>query len=162
IGRPYANTRAVVLDGRGRVQPVGVPGELHVGGAGLARGYLNRPDLTAEKFIPDPDRPGERLYKTGDLARVLPTGQVELLGRTDHQVKVRGFRIELGEIEATLTKHPAVKDAAVATHADGRAGKRLVAYLVLKDDVPAPSATDLRAFLGGKLPEYMVPAVYVP
>jgi len=162
IGRPYVNQRLYVLDSRLNPQPVGVPGELHVGGVCLARGYLNRPALTAEKFIDDPFHPGERLYKSGDLARVLPTGDVELLGRTDQQVKVRGFRIELGEIEATLTKHPAVKDAAVAAQSDDRGGKRLVAYLVLKDDAPAPSATDLRAFLGGNLPEYMVPAVYLP
>ncbi|HEY1381010.1 MAG TPA: condensation domain-containing protein, partial [Gemmataceae bacterium] len=162
VGRPYANNRAVVLDGRGRVQPVGVPGELYVGGAGLARGYLNRPDLTAERFVPDPDRPGERLYRTGDLARLLPNGQFELLGRTDTQVKVRGFRIELTEIEATLTQHSAVRDAAVVAVDDGRGVKRLVAYVVPADGVPAPSATDLRAFVGGKLPEYMVPGVFVP
>jgi amino acid adenylation domain-containing protein/thioester reductase-like protein len=162
IGRPYVNQRLYVLDARLNPQPVGVPGELHVGGVCLARGYLNRPELTAEKFIPDPFRPGERLYKSGDLARLLPSGDIELLGRTDHQVKVRGFRIEPGEIEATLTKHPAVKDAAVAAHADGRSGKRLVAYLVLRDEAAAPSATNLRAFLGGKLPDYMVPAIYIP
>jgi amino acid adenylation domain-containing protein/thioester reductase-like protein len=162
IGRPYANQRVYVLDARLNPQPVGVPGELHVGGVCLARGYLNRPELTAEKFIPDPIHTGERLYKSGDLARVLRSGEIELLGRTDHQVKVRGFRIELGEIEATLTKYTAVKDAAVAAHADGRGGKRLVAYVVLKEGVAPPSATDLRTFLGGKLPEYMVPAVYVP
>jgi amino acid adenylation domain-containing protein/thioester reductase-like protein len=162
IGRPYANTRAVVLAATGQVQPVGVPGELHIGGAGLARGYLNRPDLTTEKFIADPDHPGERLYKTGDLARVLPNGQVELLGRTDLQVKIRGFRIELGEIEATLGQHPAVRAAAVVARDDGRGVKRLIAYVVPTADATAPSATDLRAYLGGKLPEYMVPGVYVP
>jgi amino acid adenylation domain-containing protein/thioester reductase-like protein len=162
IGRPYVNQRAVVLDAHGQVQPVGVPGELHVGGAGLARGYLNRPDLTAERFISDPAQPGERLYKSGDLARMLPSGTIELLGRTDTQVKVRGFRIELGEIEATLTQHPAVKDTAVIAVDDGRGVKRLVAYVVPATDVPAPSATDLRAFLGGKLPEYMVPGVFLP
>jgi amino acid adenylation domain-containing protein/thioester reductase-like protein len=163
IGRPYVNQRTVVLDAAGRVQPIGVPGELHVGGAGLARGYLNRPDLTAERFIPDPRRTGERLYKSGDLARVLPNGQLELLGRTDTQVKVRGFRIELGEIEATLISHPAVKEAVVVVAIDGGRGvKRLVAYIVPAADVPAPSATDLRAFLGGKLPEYMVPGLFVP
>src|SRR4029079_6916930 len=105
-------------------------GELHIGGVCVARGYLNRPELTAEKFIPDPFREGERLYKSGDLARLLPSGEIELLGRTDQQVKIRGFRIELGEIEATLTKHPAVRESAIAMHPDGRGGKRLVAYLV--------------------------------
>jgi amino acid adenylation domain-containing protein/thioester reductase-like protein len=162
IGRPYANQRAYVLDARLNPQPIGVPGELHVGGVCVARGYLNRPELTAEKFIPDPFREGERLYKSGDLARLLPSGEIELLGRTDQQVKIRGFRIELGEIEATLTKHPAVRESAIAVHPDGRGGKRLVAYLVLRQDASAPSATDLRAFLAGKLPEYMVPAVFVP
>ncbi len=162
IGRPYVNQRTVVLDAGGRIQPVGVPGELHVGGPGLARGYLSRPDLTAEKFIADPNRPGERLYKTGDLARMLPSGYLELLGRTDTQVKVRGFRIELGEIEATLTQYPAVKDATVVAVDDARGTKRLVAYVVPAAETAAPSATDLRAFLAGKLPEYMVPGIFVP
>jgi amino acid adenylation domain-containing protein len=162
IGRPYANQRVLVLDACGRVQPIGVPGELHVGGAWLARGYLNRPDLTAEKFVTDADRSGERLYKTGDLARMLPSGHVELLGRTDTQVKVRGFRIELGEIEATLGQHSGVKDAAVTAIDDGRGVKRLVAYVVPAVGATAPSATDLRAFLAGKLPEYMVPGIFMP
>jgi amino acid adenylation domain-containing protein len=162
IGRPYANQRVLVLDVAGRAQPIGVPGELHVGGACLARGYLNRPDLTAEKFVPDDDRPGSRLYKTGDLARMLPSGHVELLGRTDTQVKVRGFRIELGEIEATLGQHAGVKDAAVTAVDDGRGIKRLVAYVVPAAGASAPSATDLRAFLAGKLPEYMVPGIFMP
>ena len=161
IGRPYANQRAYVLDSRGRLQPVGVPGELHVGGVALARCYLNRPDLTAEKFIPDPFHPGERLYKSGDLARLLPSGQIELLGRTDHQVKIRGFRIELGEIESTLTQYSAVRDAVVVARDDDRGIKRLLAYVVIKDGAATPSASDLRAFLGSKLPEYMVPAMFM-
>jgi amino acid adenylation domain-containing protein/thioester reductase-like protein len=161
IGRPYANQRACVLDARLNLQPIGVSGELHVGGAGLARGYLNRTELTAQKFIPDPYHPGERLYKSGDLARMLPSGAIELLGRTDNQVKVRGFRIELGEIEATLTQHPAVREAAVVARDDGD-GKRLVAYVVVAESAAAPSVTDLRSFLGGKLPEYMVPSVFMP
>lgn len=162
IGRPYANQQLVVLDPRGQIQLIGVPGELHAGGPGLARGYLNAPDLTAEKFLSNPERPGERLYKSGDLARVLPNGDFELLGRTDNQVKVRGFRIELGEIEATLAQHPGVRDAAVVAREDVRGFKRLVAYVVPREDGPAASATDLRAFLGGKLPDYMVPTIFVP
>jgi amino acid adenylation domain-containing protein len=162
IGRPYANQRTCILDAHGHVQPIGVSGELHMGGLALARGYLNQPELTADKFIPDPFHPGERLYKSGDLARMLPSGQIELLGRTDSQVKIRGFRIELGEIESTLTQHERVRDAAVVARDDGRGVKRLVAYVVLKDGEAAPTATDLRAFLASKLPEYMLPAIFVP
>lgn len=162
IGRPYANQRACILDAHGHVQPIGVPGEMHMGGAALARCYLNQPELTAEKFIPDPFHPGERLYKSGDLARMLPSGQIELLGRTDSQVKIRGFRIELGEIESTLTQHDRVRDAAVAARDDGRGIKRLIAYIVLTEGDAAPTATDLRAFLASKLPEYMLPSVFVP
>jgi amino acid adenylation domain-containing protein/thioester reductase-like protein len=162
IGRPFPNQRAYVLDARLNLQPVSVPGELHVGGAGLARGYLNRPELTAEKFVADPFHPAERLYKTGDLARILPSGQIELLGRTDHQVKVRGCRIELGEIEATLIQHPAVQEAAVAVREIGTGDDRLVAYVVVRGGAPVPSAAELRAFLSGKLPEYMLPAAFVP
>jgi amino acid adenylation domain-containing protein/thioester reductase-like protein len=162
IGRPYPNQRVMVLDAHGRPQPVGVAGELYVGGPCLARGYWNRPELTAQKFVADPLRPGERLYKSGDLARVLPTGHIELLGRTDHQVKVRGFRIELGEVEATLAQFPAVREAVVVAREDVGGGKRLVAYVVPADGVPAPTTADLRGFLGGKLPEYMVPSAFVP
>lgn len=162
IGRPYANQRACVLDSSGRLQPIGVPGELHIGGTALARGYLNRPELTAEKFIADPFHPGERLYRSGDLARMLPNGDVELLGRTDLQVKIRGFRIELGEVESTLTQHAAVKEAVVVARDDGRGIKRLIAYVVFEDGADSTSASDLRSFLGGKLPDYMVPAVFVP
>ncbi len=135
IGRPVANTQIRLLDREGQEVPVGVPGELHIGGVQLARGYLGRPDLTAEKFVPDPfagqaGRPGGRLYRTGDLARHLPDGAVDYLGRTDHQVKIRGFRIELGEIEAALARHPAVREAVVNVF-DGPAGdRRLAAYLV--------------------------------
>ncbi|HEY0737680.1 MAG TPA: amino acid adenylation domain-containing protein, partial [Herpetosiphonaceae bacterium] len=133
IGRPFGNTRAYILDQRCQLLPVGVPGELCLGGVGLARGYLNRPDLTATQFIPDPFSaiPGARLYRTGDLARYLPDGTIEFLGRLDHQVKLRGFRIELGEIEATLRQHPAVGEAVVVVREDEQAGdKRLVAYVV--------------------------------
>ncbi|MEZ0372951.1 MAG: amino acid adenylation domain-containing protein, partial [Candidatus Sericytochromatia bacterium] len=140
IGRPIANTRLYILDAELNPVPIGVPGELHIGGAGLARGYLNRPELTAEKFIPDPfsppDRP-ERLYKTGDLARYLPDGNVEFLGRIDHQVKLRGFRIELGEIEALLVQHPDVRDAVVLCRGEAE-HKSLIAYLV--PDTSAASA----------------------
>jgi len=162
IGRPLANTRIYVLDEHWRPVPVGVHGELHIGGIGLARGYLNRPELTAEKFIPDPfaDEPGVRLYKSGDLARYLPDGNIEFLGRIDHQVKIRGHRIELAEIEAALRQHPAVREAAVVKK-DGRAGdKRLVCYFVAAAD-PGPLISDLRGYLKQRLPDYMVPSVYV-
>ena len=142
--------------------PVGVAGELHIGGEGLARGYLNRPDLTAEKFIPDPfsDTPGARLYKTGDLARYRPDGNIEFLGRIDHQVKIRGFRIELGEIESTLAQHPGVREAVVVAREDDSGDKRLVAYLVGTPQTELEVGA-LRAFLKAKLPEYMVPAAFV-
>ena len=159
IGRPIANLRLRVVDRELRLQPPGVPGELLLGGAGLARGYLDRPDLTAAAFVPNPfgDEPGGRLYRTGDLARLLPDGNVELLGRIDHQVKLRGFRIELGEIEAALASHPEVRECAVLVR-----DERLVAYVV--PPIPPPSAGGfdaLRAHLAARLPEYMVPAVFV-
>ncbi|HVR96627.1 MAG TPA: amino acid adenylation domain-containing protein, partial [Thermoanaerobaculia bacterium] len=150
IGRPVANLRLYVVDRELRPQPLGVPGELLLGGAGLARGYLGRPELTAAAFVPDPLGDGERLYRTGDLARTLPDGTVEFLGRIDHQVKVRGFRIELGEIEAVLASHPAVRECAVVVR------EVLVAYVTGTSDTAA-----LRSFLGARLPEYMVPAVFV-
>ncbi|NEP63480.1 MAG: amino acid adenylation domain-containing protein, partial [Symploca sp. SIO2G7] len=132
IGRPIANTRIYLLDSQGQPVPIGVPGELHISGAGLARGYLNRPELTAEKFINNPFISGERLYKTGDLARYLPDGTIEFLGRIDNQVKIRGFRIELGEIEAALLKHPGVSETVVVAWEEEPGNKRLVAYIVLK------------------------------
>lgn len=185
IGRPFANTQLYILDPYLQPVPIGVPGELHVGGAGLAAGYLNRPELTAEKFIPDPfsPEPGARLYKTGDLARYLADGNVELLGRIDYQVKIRGFRIEPGEIEAVLNQHPAVAEAVVLAqqveHAPDQ--KRLVAYVIPAPDSPlaepqpdksvnsaqssAPVSSsltsNLRHFLQTKLPDYMVPSAFV-
>ncbi len=164
IGRPIGNTRIYILDSNLRLTPIGVPGELYIGGDGLARGYHNRPQLTAEKFITDPlsDDPQARLYKTGDLARYLPDGNLEFLGRLDHQVKIRGFRIELGEIETVLTRHPNVAQAvALVREADDPAGKQLAAYVVPHQDTPL-AADELREFLQQHLPDYMVPAVFVP
>ncbi|MBI4241077.1 MAG: amino acid adenylation domain-containing protein [Candidatus Rokubacteria bacterium] len=162
IGRPIANTRVYVLDRNLQPVPVGVPGELHVGGIGLARGYRNRPELTREKFIPDPfgDRPGSRLYKTGDLVRYRPDGNLEFLGRIDSQVKIRGFRVELGEIEAVLGQHPSVRDSAVVPWDHAPGGMRLVAYFTVDGGEP-PASANLRAFLKRKLPDYMVPSTFV-
>ena len=162
IGRPIANTQLYVLDRHLQPVPIGVPGELYIGGVGLARGYLNRPELTAEKFIPHPfsTEPEARLYKTGDLVRYLPDGNLEFLGRLDHQVKIRGFRIELGEIEAVLGQHPAVHQAVVLAQEDTPGDARLVAYVVPQQE-PLPTSSALRSFLQQKLPDYMVPAVFV-
>ncbi|MGH8057643.1 MAG: AMP-binding protein, partial [Candidatus Entotheonellia bacterium] len=163
IGRPIANTQLYVLDRHLQPVPVGVPGELHIGGVGLARGYLNRPNLTAEQFIQHPfsTRVGDRLYKTGDLVRYRPDGTLEFLGRLDDQVKVRGFRIELGEIEATLDQHPDIRTSVVVAREDVPGDVRLVAYIVPAQQ-PAPGANELRRFLTAKLPDYMVPAVFIP
>ncbi|RPH56883.1 amino acid adenylation domain-containing protein, partial [bacterium] len=162
IGRPIANSRLYVVDRDLRPQPPGVPGELLLGGVGLARGYLGRPDLTAAAFVPDAfgPEPGGRLYRTGDLVRHLPDGDVEFLGRIDHQVKLRGFRIELGEIEAVLTRHPSFHECVVLAREDTPGTSFLAAYVTGSPDAP-PQPEELRAFLGARLPEYMVPPAFV-
>ncbi|MDQ1592737.1 MAG: hypothetical protein QOG71_3364 [Pyrinomonadaceae bacterium] len=162
IGRPIANTECYLLDERLQPVPVGVPGELYTGGVGLARGYVGRPALTAERFIPAPfgDERGARLYRTGDRARYLADGDIEFLGRADHQVKLRGLRIELGEIESALGKHPAVHDVVVVVREDVPGDKRLVAYPVFKPGMSVP-ASELRLFLKETLPDFMLPSAFV-
>ena len=179
IGRPIANTEIYILDENLQPIPAGEPGELHIGGIGLAQGYLNRPELTEEKFIPNPfakgNRPeifplltaSDRLYKTGDLARYLPDGNIEFLGRIDYQVKIRGFRIELGEIEVVLNQHPGLQQGIVIAREDIPGEKRLVAYIIANSEQILSQAGSLggaailRSFLQQQLPEYMVPAAYV-
>ncbi len=183
IGRPIANTQVYILDSHLQPVPIGVVGELHIGGLGLARGYLNRPELTQEKFIPNPFEKDEvipptplnkgcnepsKLYKTGDLCRYLPDGNIEYLGRIDNQVKIRGFRIELGEIETVLSQHNAVKTAVVIAQEDETNQKRLVAYIIPKVEIVSTqkeenslNVTELRQFLKAKLPEYMIPSAFV-
>ena len=182
IGKPIINTRLYVLDQHLNPVPIGVPGELYIGGVGVARGYLNRPDLTAERFLPDPylrevdeaigveadatspppggdGAKGPRMYKTGDLVRWLPDGNLEYLGRTDHQVKIRGYRVELGEIEAVLSQHPLVKEAAAIARPDASGANRLIGYVVPAGE--GLSVSDLRAFVSDLLPDYMVPSAFV-
>src|SRR6185436_18406274 len=162
IGIPIPDLSLAVLDPELRPVPIGVPGELVIGGAGVARGYLGRPELTAERFVPDPfcGDPGARLYRSGDLGRFLPHGEVEYLGRIDHQVKVRGFRIELGEIEAALVDLAGIRDAVVVAREDGTGPRRLVAYVV-SEGGHAVSTAELRTHLQERLPEFMVPALFV-
>ena len=160
IGEPIPDLRLYILDAHQEPTPIGVPGEMYVGGAGVARGYLNREELTAQRFVPDPFTPnGARLYRTGDLARRLANGDIEYLGRIDSQVKIRGFRIELGEIESALGSHPAVREAVVLAREDTPGDKRLVAYVVSAE--PPADAEALRAHIRAALPEYMVPAHFV-
>ncbi len=162
IGRPLANARVYVLDANRELVPVGVEGEIYIGGAGVARGYLNRPDLTTERFVDDPFDANvhARMYKTGDLGRWLPDGNIEYLGRNDFQVKIRGFRIELGEIEAKLHACAGVREAVVIAREDLPGDKRLIAYLAAHDDLPL-QASDLRVALAAQLPDYMVPSAFV-
>jgi len=160
IGRPLANTQIYLLDSEGQPVPIGVAGEMYIGGAGLARGYLNQPELTAEKFIANPFVKGGQLYRTGDKARYLPDGNIEFLGRTDNQVKIRGFRIELGEIEAVLSQHPGVQQVVVSVSEDESGNQRLVGHIVPSRQ-QRPSVTELRNFALAKLPEYMVPSTFV-
>jgi amino acid adenylation domain-containing protein len=166
IGRPIANTHAYILGEHGEPIPVGMVGGLYIGGAGLARGYLNRAELTAERFVPDPytTEAGARIYKTGDLARWQPDGNIDFVGRDDFQVKIRGFRVELGEIEAQLGKHAGVREAIVVAREETAGDKRLVAYYTSREKQPGEAlvaAEDLRAHLTAGLPQYMVPTAYL-
>lgn len=163
IGNPLGDLRVYLLDGRQQLVPIGVPGEMYVGGAGLSRGYLNRPELTAERFVPDPFShvAGARLYRSGDLARHLANGDMEYLGRVDRQVKIRGFRIELGEIEAVLKENPGVRECVVVANSDSAGETRLAAYLVLDALRPA-EIKELKNSAKEKLADYMVPAFFVP
>ncbi|MBV9774892.1 MAG: amino acid adenylation domain-containing protein, partial [Gemmatimonadetes bacterium] len=161
VGAPTGNARLYVLDREGEPVPVGIPGELYVGGEGVARGYLGRPGLTAERFLPDPfvPGPGARLYRSGDRVRWLADGKLEFLGRIDHQVKVRGFRVEPGEVEAALERHPRVLEALVVVREDAPGDRRLAAYFTTEGE--APGTAELRAHLGATLPEHMVPSAFV-
>ncbi|MDP4147651.1 MAG: amino acid adenylation domain-containing protein, partial [Bacillota bacterium] len=158
IGKPLSNTRIYIVNKNNKLQPVGVPGELCISGEGLARGYLNRPELIAEKFVSNPYESGERMYKTGDLARWLPDGNIEFIGRIDHQIKIRGFRIELGEIESQLLKHEDIKEAVVIDREDKEGNKYLCAYVVSDKEI---TVTELREHLSKELPDYMIPAYFM-
>jgi amino acid adenylation domain-containing protein len=160
LGRPLPNVKLYVLDRHLRPLPIGIPGEIHIGGIGLARGYLNQPDLTAERFISDPFEAGKRLYKTGDQGRHLPSGDLEFLGRLDRQTKIRGYRIELGEIESVLCQHPTVRQAVVETYEPVPNDRHLVAYVV-RDEASATSIASLREHLQERLPRYMIPTQFI-
>ena len=162
IGKPIANARIYILDSNLQLVPIGVAGQLHIGGVGIARGYLNRPALTAEKFIPDPfsEEPGARLYKSGDLARLLPDGNIEFLGRVDHQLKIRGFRVEPGEVEAAIEKHPAIRQAVVIAKENVTSDRQLVAYVVCLPEQTF-TVSEMNHFLREFLPEYMIPSAFV-
>ncbi len=162
IGKPIDNVRVYLLDESREPVPVGVRGELYIGGVQVARGYLNRAGLTADRFVPDPFVPeeGYPLYRTGDVARWLPSGEIEYLGRVDHQVKIRGFRIELGEIEAALAEHPSVREVVVAAREERPGERRLVAYLSCVEG-PAPTIGELQRFLKDTLPDYVIPAAFL-
>ncbi|MEV7069207.1 non-ribosomal peptide synthetase, partial [Streptomyces collinus] len=163
IGHPLPNMTMYVLDERLALVPVGVPGELYVGGTGVARGYAGRPGLTAERFVPDPYGPaGARLYRTGDLVRTRPDGAVEFLGRLDDQVKIRGYRIEPGEIQTVVAEYPAVREAVVVARQTAAGDRQLVAYYVPRDDADVSPAGELAAHCAARLPEYMLPDHYVP
>jgi amino acid adenylation domain-containing protein len=165
IGRPIANTSVYILDRHMEPVPVGLVGQVYIGGPGVARGYLHRGELTAQKFIADPfsNEPGARLYKTGDMARYRPDGKIEFIGRLDDQVKIRGFRVELGEVEAAISAHPAVKEnVTLLRNGDAALGQRLVGFVVLKEGYPANALGEVRQFLKEKLPAYMVPSALVP
>jgi amino acid adenylation domain-containing protein len=162
IGHPIANTQVYLEDRWGHLVPIGVPGELSIGGAGVARGYWQRPDITAERFVPNPysATPGSRLYKTGDLVRARAAGQLEWLARLDHQIKLRGYRIELGEIETTLRRHPSVQEVVGLCREDVPGEKQVVAYIVSAKGF-SPDASLLRTYLKKLLPEYMLPSLFV-
>ncbi|MDJ0580938.1 non-ribosomal peptide synthetase [Crocosphaera sp.] len=160
IGRPVSNTQLYILDQQLTPVPIGVSGELHIGGVQVGKGYLNRPELTAERFIPNPFGEG-KLYKTGDLCCYLPDGNIEYIGRIDHQVKIRGFRIELGEIEAQLSNHPEIRESVVIAREDQPGNKRLVAYLVTQDVAEDSLNQTLRNYLKAQLPDYMIPSAFV-
>jgi amino acid adenylation domain-containing protein len=159
VGRPIGNTQIYILDSQRQPVPIGVHGEICIAGAGVARGYFHRPELTEEKFVADPFRRGQHLYRTGDLGRFRPDGVIECLGRSDHQVKLRGFRIELGEIESVLMQCPGIRQAVVDVRQSQSGDKRLLAYLVAEDG--SVNIADLRQQLSSKLPDYMIPSAFL-
>ena len=158
IGKPIGTSKVYIVDGSNHLQPIGITGELCIGGDGLARGYLNRPALTAEKFVDNPFVTGEKMYRTGDLARWLPDGNIEYIGRIDDQVKIRGYRIELGEIESRLLEHEAIRETVVVAREDKMGEKYLCGYIVSEREL---TVAELRRWLATDLPEYMIPSYFV-